>query len=103
MCDVHPEFYEEHVRVARKEHRCTACGKPIPIGTRHVAASGKWDGEVHTERAHEECLALLRELPDEDGCHLFDLVDAAEYAVRVTPDQAARIHALTGYEVEVRT
>lgn len=55
MCDVHPDFYDENDRVARKDHWCAECRRTIHKGRRYVEIKGKWDGDVQTHRLHNGC------------------------------------------------
>jgi hypothetical protein len=50
MCfyqDESPEFYEQSIRKARREHRCEGCHKPIARGDLYVYGSGKYDGDFY--------------------------------------------------------
>lgn len=50
---------------ARKAHRCEYCRKTIPVGTLHVKIAGKWYGDFHSGRGHEDCRDLWHALYDE--------------------------------------
>lgn len=41
---------------ARKDHKCTWCGKLIPKGTIYNYSSGVFDGSFCTSHLHDECL-----------------------------------------------
>lgn len=58
------EFYKASKPKARKEHRCIECHKPIPVGTQHEHARGKYDGDFFAVRT---CL-LCAEIRDVFTC-----------------------------------
>ena len=47
-----PEFYSVVEPVARKQYECCECSVPIAAGSKHVKATGKWEGELNTFRQH---------------------------------------------------
>lgn len=54
------EFTNKEVRV-RKKHRCSWCGEDINIGDAARYRTGKYQGELFSERKHLECYdAILR-------------------------------------------
>jgi hypothetical protein len=56
MCDCElPDFYRETRPIARKEHRCCECRRPIRPGTEYLHIAGKWNGDVQTFRRHLRC------------------------------------------------
>ena len=58
-CDNEPaEFYHQETRKAKKEHKCSECGRAIAAGERYQHVRGKWDGDVCTFRTCPRCLAL---------------------------------------------
>lgn len=59
FCDYdQPEFYNQRMQTAKKEHRCKECGKPIATGEIYENVSGKWDGRFDTFKTCPRCLAL---------------------------------------------
>lgn len=57
MCDCDcepPDFYEEVMFRARKQHKCCECRLPILPGEYYHYAAGKWDGDF---MAFKTCLA----------------------------------------------
>lgn len=40
---------------ARKEHRCSWCGQPIPIGEEYVRVRGVFEGNPLVNKLHPEC------------------------------------------------
>ncbi|MDE2098651.1 MAG: hypothetical protein KGL39_15460 [Patescibacteria group bacterium] len=45
----------ESTPAARKDHRCSWCGHPIPKGARYVYSSGIWEGRFVVNKMHPEC------------------------------------------------
>ena len=54
------EFYRTEQRKAGKDYVCQLCGKAIRKGREHVYESGKYDGEIFSNRRHIHCDALIR-------------------------------------------
>jgi hypothetical protein len=48
-------FPERHIKATRTEHKCYACGKPIPVGTRAQRMTGTEDGKFFTSYMHWTC------------------------------------------------
>jgi hypothetical protein len=46
---------------ARKEHRCTYCGGPVPAGEKYTQQTGFFDGAPYRNRYHSECYVTCRE------------------------------------------
>lgn len=59
-----PEFFSGSWPVARKEHKCCECGQTIFIGEKYGSFTGKWDGDVDTNKQHLECEEACRYLRD---------------------------------------
>lgn len=58
-CDYEaPEFYVQETRRAKKEHRCSECGRAIDAGESYEHVRGKWGGEMGTYKTCSRCLAL---------------------------------------------
>jgi hypothetical protein len=57
--------------VARKEHKCAYCSKPIAKGEAHDKWSGVYDGAFCSNRAHFACL----DNKYLDECSLDDQID----------------------------
>lgn len=53
-----PEFYCNAVRKARKEHKCTECGKIIKPKEIYEHTSGKWDGVINRFKTCDDCLSI---------------------------------------------
>jgi hypothetical protein len=56
--------------VAKKDHRCIWCGESIPTGEKHHKQFGRFDGEIQTNRYHDECYGAMTTSDDviDDGC-----------------------------------
>lgn len=98
MCDVSPSFIRWSRPKARLAHRCDECLKPIMPGEEYVAATGCWDGEVSTYKAHVLCDMLAIQISrDDDGCRMLgDLLEVAG-DVSLSPLHARWFRALTGW------
>lgn len=58
-CDYErPEFYHSETRRARKQHRCTECGRAIQPGEKYEHVRAKWEGDIRTHNTCAHCLAL---------------------------------------------
>jgi len=53
-----PEFYEQSERTARKQHKCSECGRPIHSGERYEYVAAKNDGELWQAKTCCRCLAV---------------------------------------------
>lgn len=100
MCEVHPSFLVQSTPVARLVHECDECFRPIMRGEKHVATSGRWDGNVETYRAHVLCDLLAQRITVEGGCRMFGELIEAGSNNDLTPFQARVFEALTGRRVE---
>jgi hypothetical protein len=59
FCDYDPpSMIRESEPVARKDHRCTECGRRIAAGERYSYTWGIWDGMADTFKTCPRCLAL---------------------------------------------
>lgn len=58
-----PKMLVEERRRARKEHRCSECHLPIPVGVMYLHIRGVWD-EPCTFKQHLECRELLSFISD---------------------------------------
>lgn len=98
MCDVHPEFIRYTRPVARLVHTCGECYLPILPGETYVLATGKWDGDVGTHKAHELCELLRRLLRDDMGCFMLGELHqtVADMGHQLPPLQARVYESLTG-------
>ena len=104
VCDVHPDFYLEHRRRARKLHTCSECRIAIPAGELYAHVTGKWDGYVCTYRFHIECLELLDVIREEQEELCTEFQGAEEYFIDGSmPDRwAAHLEAIRAkYSPEV--
>jgi hypothetical protein len=51
----------ESTPLARKDHKCSWCGQPIPKGTRYAYSSGIFEGRMVVNKMHPECDAAAIE------------------------------------------
>ena len=51
----------EHVKSARKSHRCDWCGERIVVGEAYIRQRCFDDGDAGTTRMHVECRAVIVE------------------------------------------
>lgn len=51
--------------VARKEHKCIACGYPITKGEAYIVQSGYYDGRAFRNKFHPECADELHDSGDD--------------------------------------
>lgn len=89
MCEM-PDFYHEADRVARDCRRCEVCGMVVAAGSRYVAATGKWDGEVETIAMHPECKALYEVCSDFDRYDCLAFQEVREFVSETRFDRARR-------------
>lgn len=58
-CDYEPStVYSKTMPIARKQHRCDECFRPIAPGEQYERVFGVWDGDASTFRTCAQCLAL---------------------------------------------
>ena len=51
-------FSEAESRKARKEHKCSECGRIIITGEQYIYDSGVWEGEVGTYKTCQDCKSI---------------------------------------------
>jgi hypothetical protein len=51
----------ESTPVARKDHKCSWCGQPIPKATRYVYSSGVWEDRIVVNKMHPGCAEAAAE------------------------------------------
>lgn len=66
--DVGPSVYDGRTVVARKEHKCTECGRTINPGEEYEYVFGVWDGAAQTFKTCEECEGLGQSLVELGFC-----------------------------------
>ena len=59
-----PSVFEEKFRIARKEHKCCECHKPIRVGEKYHFAKGCWEGRWDKFKTCLKCNDLRFELKD---------------------------------------
>ena len=52
---VQNDFWQEHSRTARKEHKCGECYRPIRKGEQYWYASGKSEGRIYNSKMCRHC------------------------------------------------
>lgn len=63
-----PEFYRASRIHARKEHKCTECGRTIRKGETYENVAGKWDFGFDTFKTCSYCLAIIDILKAQVPC-----------------------------------
>lgn len=53
-----PEFYNESIVKARKQHKCYECNRIIDIGKQYQRVTGKWDSSVDTFCTCLDCMNI---------------------------------------------
>lgn len=53
------EFFNDTRNVARKPHKCEACGRTIEAGELYRRQSGKWEGDFFTRAWCCDCEAIM--------------------------------------------
>lgn len=66
MCEL-PTVYDETLRKARKEHKCSECFNVIHPKSQYYDIKGLWDGEWNNLKAHKDCHDFLIVLNCEAG------------------------------------
>jgi hypothetical protein len=71
--------------VARKEHRCYLCGRPIVEGQVHIKRVGLYEGDFSSTRMHMRCENATRDWDEEEwGTHdefeFREVYEVAEWA-----------------------
>jgi hypothetical protein len=73
MCsceDAEPcEAWSETWPVARKEHQCEECFKPILKGQKHRRVTGIFEGTPFSFRTCQRCLQLSKAFTKAEGCY----------------------------------
>lgn len=59
--DSQPEFYNEKMPIARKQHICGECGRKIERGEPYENFSGKWEDTFSTYKTCNNCLSIRDE------------------------------------------
>lgn len=59
--------YNDDIVVARKEHRCTECRKPIVKGEKYELAKGCWDGSWSTFKTCLLCVEIRNRFACQEG------------------------------------
>lgn len=73
------EFYNREQRKGRKDYVCQLCGRRIRAGREHIYESGKYDGEIFSNRRHIHCDAVLEAFWDAASADEWDEQEVCEY------------------------
>ena len=88
-----PGFLRDELRVARKDHTCSECRKPIHKGDIYKHTSGVWDGRVAVYKWCDTCTTIynLADGLSDDFCVIYGgLIECVEEGVlRYETDAAA--------------
>lgn len=63
------DFYDETIRRARREHQCSACAEPIPVGAYYCDLRLMWEGAIKRYKRCGRCQALHTHLRDKGSFH----------------------------------
>lgn len=63
--------------IAKKEHKCELCSKPIPIGSRYDREVGVFEGNFQSVKLHEICRELCNEYCDGESYYFTDVYEWA--------------------------
>ena len=56
--DSGPDFYDQRMPIARKEHICGECGRTIKSGEIYETFSGKWELNFSTYKTCNDCVSI---------------------------------------------
>lgn len=72
LCDTAdaPSAFQKTMRLARRDHHCCECHRPIRAGDRYEYASGIWDGSPGSYKTCLRCVRLRSShlAAEEAGC-----------------------------------
>jgi len=86
MCDFSWTSLTDEFRVARTEHKCYECQRPIEKGEKHHYYAGLVDGEFWVHKAHESCFEFLKRFSAEgDGCWMAGEMESGMYEADAYP------------------
>lgn len=54
------DFYHEAMRRARKPYKCIECGDAIAVGDLYEHATGKYEGDIYTNRTCAPCAEIRK-------------------------------------------
>ena len=58
-CDYdQPDFYNRHIRKARKQHKCDECAGSILPGNQYEHVRALWEGYISTFKTCEGCVNI---------------------------------------------
>jgi hypothetical protein len=59
-----PDVYNEHERIAKKEHICSECGRIIAIKEKYKYHFGVWEGRAEAFKTCAHCLIVQNYIRD---------------------------------------
>ena len=69
-----PDVYVDHIRHARKEHKCSECGRPIMPGEIYRSHFYVYDGNADTSKTCSHCCVGQDWLAHNCGGYIFEQV-----------------------------
>lgn len=82
------EFYHKEERRAKKDHRCSECGRTIEPSETYEYVRGKWNGDFDTFKTCPRCLALLEWVQAHVPCFCWEHGNLIEDAIETARDYA---------------
>ena len=83
------DFHTSKTVLAKKEHKCVYCSKPIAKGELYQKWSGRYDGAFYSEQGHLDCVGKVGKMCGVcqsnqyyDECSLNDQIDCLNEAIR---------------------
>lgn len=89
-----PEFFNESRPLAAKAHRCDECGRVIKPGERYERVTGKWDGDVITNKTCVYCLMMRDILQSKLQCFCWLYEDLREQIYITLQEESCRFPGL---------
>lgn len=97
MCEIDTDFdrcqvWDPKQRVARKEHRCDACGATIAAGEKYVHISSLFDGQWDKARSCLPCDEVAKRFGEEHRLvpHPTSLVEQIEECIQWDEESARK-------------
>jgi hypothetical protein len=75
-----PEFFNQEIRTARKEHKCSQCKNNIYPKEKYKYIVGKWDGNLNWFKRCFKCDELLDWVKSEIESYYYTLNDIFDSA-----------------------
>jgi hypothetical protein len=55
------DFYNEATPIAKKDRKCSLCGRSIPKGAKYKKLTGKFEGDFFSSSLHFNCLKIIED------------------------------------------